>query len=112
MCLFTEKLRVFSLSLVIAAQAFYVILFLLVKPFQEWVDDFVELINGVMLIFHLVILYGQDNNLRWDDGIDGLYISLIVLTVLIDTFLIISTGLNFHYLIRNYRLGSGISLKH
>ena len=81
-----------TLTLGLIASILYTVAVILMKPFQEWVDYYVEIINGVMLSVYLVILYFQDKGTRWDNGFDTFYIMLIVLTVLADTILIIGTN--------------------
>jgi len=88
-CLFNDSARFFTLTIVLLVQILYTIAVALLKPFQEWVDYYVELVNGVMLAIQLIFLYFQDKGSRWNNGIDDFYISLIVITVFANTLLII-----------------------
>ena len=80
--------RFWSLSLLFIAQIFYVAIVAVLRPFEEWVDYVVELFNNVMLAIHLFILYFQDKRSRWNEGVDSMWLSFIVITVAINAIVI------------------------
>ena len=88
-----ESGKFFTLTIALIGCIIYTVAVILMKPFNEWVDYYVEIINGSLLSVHLAILYIQDKGSRWDNGVDTLYLTLIVLTVLADTILIIGRNI-------------------
>ena len=81
--------RYWCLTFIFIAQILYFLLVLVLRPFKEWVDYVVEVVNGGMLTLHLFILYFQDKSSRWDDEVDTMWLWFIVLTVFVNTLAII-----------------------
>ena len=86
-CLLNKSAKFLTLTIVLFDNVIYIVCYH-TKAIPRVGDNIVEIINGIMLSVHLAFLYLQDKGSRWDDGVDELYIFLIVLTVFANTVLI------------------------